>query len=649
MKKSSLQSQSFRKSALAEQVVNSKESLRLSPTTHHLSSKLTFLILLLILFSTSAVLAQNHTAIEEAFECLEEKAGDCTSLTTQEIALTIMATPGDDTFDDCVEELKSRNSSGNWGNILDTSLAIIALHHAGENTEPSVEWLMQQNKTPTELIWYLQQNSNGEVECHIGYDGNDYTININENKKINRNAGSCLTRAQSNFWLQVDNNCYDKTLQITCDQDFIANLIYRNQNSPIVYVLEGTPSAPAYDSVELIVKSKCFGDTTCDYEATAWATLALLETGQNVDEYIPYIIAMSETNERYLPLAFTYIMTNYEDYANDLILEQKLGNFWEAKSSNYNKYYDTGLALLALSSLNAGQITKAKGWLLFTQGANGCWNNEVRETAMVLWGLEGREGRTGTSGTGTGTGTGGSITTCLDGEFFCIQKSECIQGKDVSSSYSCYGTSTCCTNENLKSCEENNGEVCTPDKECNRILKKSTDTDNCCTGTCEEKTQENECESYPNYYTCYTTCPNSEEEKSTLSGSCDRGKLCCGPEADPSEDSGSLWWIWVLIILILITLGAIGYVYREQLKLYWFQLKTRFKKDEGKKPGAPRGPGIPPRPGFPPIRRGPPSRGPMPPRPTTARPQTATPGKRSYDKRDKAMSDTFERLRKMSR
>jgi hypothetical protein len=128
--------------------------------------------------------------------------------------------------------------------------------------------------------------------------------------------------------------------------------------------------------------------------------------------------------------------------------------------------------------------------------------------------------------------------------------------------------------------------------------------------------------------------------------SCDRGQSCCKTKTTPADES-SLWWIWVLVALILITLGAIGYVYREQLKLYWFQLKTKFKKDDGK--GArPRGSGIPPRPGFPPIRRGPPHRRPIQARQAT-HPQTAAPGKKSYTRRDKAMSDTFERLRKMSR
>ena len=613
-----------------------------------MKKSVTSFILLLMLFSISTVLAENHTAIEEAFSCLEEKAADCSALSTQEIALTIMATP-DNIFDDCVAELQDRENSGHWGNIRDTALAIIALNHAGKNTAASEEWLMQQNQTPTDLIWYLQQDSNEAVECHIGYDANDYSININENKKIDSSAGSCLTRAQSNFWLKVENDCYDKTLQIGCDKDFIANLIYRNKDSPTIYILEGTSSAPAYGTIELSVNSKCFGDSSCDYEATAWATLALLETKHNVEQYIPYIVAMSETNERYLPTAFSYIMTNFDDYANALIIEQKLGNYWEAKSSSYNKYYDTGLALQALSSSTAEPITKAKEWLFFSQGANGCWQNSARDTAMILWALEGRAGRTGSSDPSDPDSTG-DVTYCSEANFFCIPSGECSGSEDVGNNYFCSSLSdTCCTNQNLKTCAENNGQVCTSDEICVGNSKQSTDTDVCCTGTCEDRPETNSCEAA--FYTCADTCSEFQEPLSTYS--CDQGQSCCKTKTT-SSDEGSSVWIWILLVLILITLGAIGYVYREQLKLYWFQLKTKFKKDDGKGKGlrGPRGPGVPPRPGFPPIRRGPPQRRPMPSRQATPSrtpsPPRAAPGKRSYDRRDKAMSDTFERLRKMS-
>ncbi|NPE27021.1 hypothetical protein HNV12_03400 [Methanococcoides sp. SA1] len=595
----------------------------------------TLFTLLLILFATSLVLAQENETIAEdasesdkieaAYECLEEKVDDCTGLTTQEVALTILATP-DNIFDDCVDELKDRQSNDNWGNIRDTSLAILAMKHAGEDTEGAEDWLIAQNQTPTDLIWYLQEDSNDETECHIGYDAQDFTINIGTNKKIDENAGTCLTKAQSSFWLQVNDNCYDETFIIECDEDFIANLIYRNRDSSTIYVLEGTESAPAFGSIELGIKSKCFGESSCDYESTAWASIALMETGHDIDEYIPYIVAMSDTNERYLPEAFSYILTNYEDYASALIEAQKLGNYWQADSTAYNRYYDTSLALIALGSSRAEQITNAKNWMLFSQGSNGCWQNQIRETAIALWALEGRAGR-------SSSGDGGSgVTYCTQANYFCIPSSECTSSQDVGDSYFCPSLSdTCCTAENLKTCSEYGGEQCASSQVCTGNSKKATDTDTCCTGSCQERPQENECES--NFYTCMSSCSEFQESISTYA--CDQGQVCCKTKTTSSEASGVPWWIWVLILLIVVVLTAIAYIYREQLKLYWFQLQTKFKKDKGKGPSPPQGPGpgIPPRPGFPPVRRAPQPRTPM----------------RRRDRRDPAMSETFRKLKEMSR
>jgi len=437
---------------------------------------------------------------------------------------------------------------------------------------------------------------------------------------------SCLTRAQSNFWLQVSPNCFDQEFSIECDKDFIATLLYKNQQSSTIYVLEGTESSPAFGSIKLNVRSKCFGESSCDYESTAWATVALLETGHNVEDYIPYVIAMSDTNERYLPKAFVYMLTNYEDYATQLVADQKLGNYWEAKQSANNKFYDTSLALIALGSSSSEQITKARDWLLFSQGSNGCWQNSVKETAIVLWALEGRGGR---------TSSGSGVTYCSEANYFCIPSAECISGQDVGNNYFCASLSdTCCTDENLKSCSEYNGEQCTSDKVCIGNSRKALDAleGDCCTGVCEDRPTETECEA--NFYTCMNAC--SEFQESVTGYSCDGAEVCCRTKTSEAE-GGLGWLIWTLIILIILVLSALGYIYRERLKLFWFQIKTRFKRDKGKGSAAPGRPGPrgPPRPGFPPIRR--------------PRPPVAQMRRRATDRRDSAMSETFKKLQEMSR
>jgi len=574
--------------------------------------------------TSSATQQQDPGKVEKGFECLEKKAGDCSGLTTQEIAYTILATPKDSVFNDCVKELKSRKSSENWGNVRDTALAILALSHAGEDTSSAEKWILNHSRTPTELIWYLQQDSNEATECHIGYGANDYIIHIGENKKIDRDAGSCLTRARSNFWLKISPDCYDEEFTVECDKNFIATLLYKNKNTQTIHPIEGTDSAPAFGSIKLKLNSKCFGASSCDYESTAWATLALLKKGYNVEEYIPYLIAMAGTNKKYLPDAFTYIATNYENYATRLVADQKLGNYWEAKNSAYNRYYDTALALMAVGSSSSEKVTKAKDWLLFSQGVNGCWQNAVRETAFILWVLEGRAGRSPSGGSG--------VTYCSQANYFCIPSSDCPSSEDVGNNYFCPSLSdTCCMTENLQSCSEYGGKECDSGKVCTGNERKATDTDNCCTGDCVERTSETECESM--FYVCRDSCSDSQEPVSAYA--CDGTQVCCKTKTS-SPSGGVPGWIWVLVVLILVVLGAIGYVYREKLKLLFFKSRAKFKKDDRRSGGISSSgpPGFPPKPGFPPIRRVAP---------------IVPPQRPSYGSRDKAMSETFKKLQEMSR
>ncbi len=546
--------------------------------------------------------------IEKGFQCLEDKAGDCSGLSVQELSYTVLASP-ENIYDICLNELKSRKSENNFGSVRDTALATLALQHSGEDTTALEEWLLTKTQTPTDLIWYLQQDSNEAAECHIGYNSNDYTIYISEDKKIDSDAGPCLTRAQSNFWLEVSPDCYGDTITVSCSQNFITSLLYRNINSPTIYVLEGTQGgAQNSGQTETVINSKCFGDSSCNYEATAWATLALIKSGHNVEEYIPYLIALADTNKGYLPESFIYMITNYEEYATKLMELRKLGNYWEAENTAYNKHYDTALAILGIGNSNSVQVQESKDWLFFAQDSNGCWQNNVRDTAMVLWALVGRPGMT----------SGGTITLCSEGGFYCIPTAECPTAEQKGN-YNCASLSTtCCETENLKTCSEYGGSVCSSDQECQGNQRNSLDAiDSCCTGSCVEISAETECEE--NYYSCVSSCSDSQEQ---VSLTCNQGDICCKTKAQ-TDSTGISGWIWVLSILILIVLGVILWIKRESVKLLWFKMRSKFRKDKGG-PKPALGPGGP-RPPFPP-RRGPPGsmlpqqRRPMPPRPSQGKP-----------------------------
>lgn len=583
--------------------------------------------------------------INKAFECLEEKADDCSGLTIQEVAITILATP-DNIFDDCVTQLETRKQSDHWGSgqtsIRDTALAILALQHAGKNTTASEKWLLEQEKVPDELKWYLQQDSNEAAKCSFAYDDELFKdIEIKANKQITEGAGSCLPLLgeTGGYWLSVNKACYDKEFRITCDKDFIANLLYRG-NSQTIYVLEGTQSAPAYDPISLRVKSKCFGGNSCDYEGTVWAALALSRAGHNIDDFIPYIIAMSDTYDNYLPEAFAHMLTDYEDYAAQLISKQNLGDYWRADNSKYGEYYDTALALLALKEYETSdQVSRARDWLLFSQGGNGCWRNDPMDTAMVLWALEGKPSKTISD-----TGDTVSTTYCSTAGYFCIPSDDCPPDEDLGENFFCGGistTTTCCETENLKTCNELDGQVCMGDTFCaNGIEKKSSDATKCCTGDCETRPQISECEE--NDYTCKTSCSETEESAFL---DCDSGQVCCRKKTAAREEK-SLWWIWLLLGLIFIALGVLAYIYREKLKEQWNKIKG--KGGKGAKPkGGPRRPRIPPR-GMPPGRM-PPRRMPQKPGfPPVIRQRPPVSRMRSGVREDPAMKETFRKLRQIA-
>lgn len=585
-------------------------------------------LLFSILFISLASAVVNQSDIDQGFRCLEEKAGDCSSLSNQEIALTIMATP-DKIFNQCVSELKSRKTDSNWGNVRDTALAVLALKHAGESTKTSEEWLLNQTRTPTDLEWYIQQDSNSASECVFSYGGQDYPVSIGDNKKISADAGTCLTRAQSNFWFKINPSCYDKEFSIQCDKAFIGSLLYKSSGSETIHVLEGTTSAPAFGSIKLSVNSKCFGSSSCDYEASAWAITALLRTGHDVSTYLPYLIARGENNERFLPNAFIYMSTNFNDYASNLISQVKLGNYWLADSSAYNKFYDTALALISLGSSSAEQVQKSKDWLVFSQGTEGCWQNSVRDTSIVLWALTGKAGKSSSS---SGSNTTGTTTYCTQANYFCIPTADCPSAENVGGNYFCPSLSeTCCMKENLKTCSALGGSICGSDKVCVGNERKSLDSPSCCTGECVARELENECEA--NFYTCANSCSSSQEAVSVFA--CTGGQVCCKTKTE-SQSGGSLWWLWLLIALLV--LGILGWIFRDKLKTFWTNLKNKKKGGavtSSSSSQGPRGPGVPPAPIF------------------SARPRPVVmnaPGAyRGYDRRDREMSDTFKKLRDLSK
>lgn len=522
--------------------------------------------------TTIIVTALNGSKIDNAFSCLSTQVkSDCSGTNKiQDIALTILASPS--VTQKCYDKLISLKRTNCFGdstcNVKDTALAVLAINHVGQDTKLYESWLKNQTRVAEDLIWYLEQDSVGKAGCKVSYNSGEYTFNVLDNKKIDNTAGNCLSLAQSNYWFQISPNCYNTKFTIVCDINYIATLLYKQPSSATLYVLSETKSAQASQPIELEVKSSCFGEGSCNYEASAWATIALEKTGNNIDDYVPYLIAGEEANQRYLPAAFLQILKDFSEYGTKLVQLQKL-NSWEAENTAYNKYYDTGLALLALTNSNQQKVSDAKNWLLnIAQDANGCWNNNnIRDTAMILWALEGR--RTSVIGPVT------PLTGCGEAGFFCIASEKCPSEELLPNYYCSSLGKKCCKTENLESCDVLEGIECASDKVCSGNEVRASDTDKCCQTECVEPTVESDCEIANGV--CRSSCSSTQTEVSNVN--CAGEGVCCKAKA-VTPSTGSNWWIWLLAILIILVIVAI--IFRERLKVLIYKMKSGFKEDKGK-------------------------------------------------------------------
>ncbi|RLG15534.1 hypothetical protein DRN69_02850 [Candidatus Pacearchaeota archaeon] len=543
-----------------------------------------FLASLFFVASQEDVTCDEDCKVDKAYSCIEEKAKDCSKLSTEEKIFSLWATGK------CKDELLAdSNNNECWPKesceIKTTAQAILALKNIGTSTTESESWLLSKNQSTLDLIWYLQIDSAEETTCTISYSGASYTVEIGTDKKISSNAGNCLGLAQDGYWLRVSSACYDKEFSISCDKSFVTSLLYQTQNSPI-YVSETTNSASAGGTLTEKINSFCFGKEDCDYEGSLWAALALDSSGQDVSAFLPYLITMADTNEKNLPEAFLYMLTG--EFRSELLAKQKNVNdnyYWDESG---NKFYDTALALYPFQYETPEQKIKSKEWLLKegVQGEDGCWNNgNLRDTAFILYSVWGSRAISSEE-----------LIDCEEAGYYCISSMSCEEvNGDVLQDYGCAGIYVCCT-ENLKqkTCFEQGGEICSFEEVCDGSMIEASDLESgeiCCVGTCkvESKPEVSDCE-LAGGICRINKCYEDEKESSEL---CEfKSDVCCiktitGAEPRKKNYTG------IIIFIILIILVVLGIIFKDKLRAFWFKLKSQFGKGKSKpgpKPGGPPGP-----------------------------------------------------------
>ena len=591
--------------------------------------------------STNITNSTSGSGFEKSYTCLNNQLSskDASSLSLDEVSFSLMATAYNATQQEKLkaELLDRKDSKDCWPKggctIRDTSIALLALNYINYDTSAVKSWLADQTMKPTDLVWYLQIDSDAseKATCKISVDSDTAkTVYVNTDKTLSGSLGSCFTLAYNSFWLEINPNCYNKTIEVICDKDFLIATHFKQRSASTYYLSTTTKTSPVGGSVETQVNSLCFKQSgSCSYEGSLWASIALIGSDSSIrDKILPYLMVSANDNKRYIPSSFLYMLTGYDDYFGDLTNLQTKDGYWQI-SEQGRRYYDTAIALLALNG-KAAQADLAKEYLLTPniQG-NGCYNNNIRDTAIILY----------ASAPKTPVSTGGLVlrSQCKDYGFTCTTSLDCERSKGTSSSNFACSTGLICCNTAVaeKTCADKSGIKCSANQECSSgSFSSSSDSSYCCLGTCEEAVEplQTECESQGSAYSCASSCLTSETESTFDCG--DVTQVCCSTKAQRSY-----WWVWLLVLLVILL--ALAIIFRNQLKLWLFKRDSGFSKSPVTSQGRPPFPPAGQRPMMPMLRRMMPGQ-PMP------RPNPAMMRRPPFPK-DRELDDTLKKLKDMSK
>ncbi|MBS3149301.1 hypothetical protein J4455_01225 [Candidatus Woesearchaeota archaeon] len=512
-----------------------------------------------------------------------------------------------------IDKLKSKQSGdGSWNNrVYDTSLAIIALHENNENVDSSVNWLLSQEiKAENQGSWLVEIKTDQVGSCTVS-SRNGNPVNF----EVNKSRVSCDVDNNGDGygnWIDLE-GCAGLTLNkkeeiiVNCNNLGNADiyLIYNLGNS--YYLLDEKFNT---NFATLVLQNAYFGD----FDSTAYASWALKIIGKsNEINTISYLSSNLRQN-KVLDRVFLYMLTNDNVYSDWLLKRQN--NFtgsWEANVFN---------TAFSITALGEGSQAGSKGinWLKNEQNLNnasaryGSWNNDLRDTSFVIWGIFSEGGinipspgsNISSNNTGFNFTSGGvcgnkildlnedcDAKYATNGELIegdanrCSLGERCVKPGEVDEcqcrSISQIQEIPCTTDENCGSkqyCDRNTltcmDKECTRDDECDigeecdlekfECIKSVIDEG--CPEGCDNgyKCQDNRCVAILGYCTTKDECDKNEE--------CDTSINRCVP-----KKSGFPWWIITIIVL-----AVAGIVLFFAFKKKPAKTKPQIILDKGQKP-----------------------------------------------------------------
>ncbi len=467
-----------------------------------------------------------------AYSWLSDQVKEGWPTSVEDNAFTLLALAYDDKLaSEGRKTLLGKKTDGGWQGIKQTALALLALDRIGEKTTEIENWLLNKSQTfeATGLEWLIQIEFDGNTTCEISYGGKSESdeVTLYEDKKVKiyaKGSPRCLSEYPTDtpFWLKIspDEGCLKETYSFFCDDRVKASLLYKKGNT--WFIPSETKELQQFD---LKIESICLAEGgKCDYEGTLWAAYALAKQGRDVNLLLPYLVAQADIEDRYLPDAFLYVLTEDSGYADSLLALQDNKGYWH----KMYKFYDTALAYLALKEYYAAgeSLMSAKKYLLGNQAKTGSWGNSIRDTAFILyaiWPLE--------------VSPMPPENECIAHDYSC--RTSCIADDEVAAEeYSdfCEEDEICCKPvEAVTECSEEEHLCC---KECDPSFEAYTDYDESCglNKVCCEKCAAvavPKCEEKE--YKCCVECDPNSLDYPEYDESCPGFAICCEKCAEEIE------------------------------------------------------------------------------------------------------------------
>ena len=453
-----------------------------------------------------------------------------------DLGLTALAFHGKDqvTFDKKITELSSLKSPTEscWPaskcTTEDTALAIMALNLQGQDITNSINWLLSQQHSQLSGDWVLELITQSSGECKISYKKQntlqltEFTVKVDQGYVTSAKCKTPTTEFNLGQCLESDLLKSNPSLPVTVTCTNLGSpgivINYKEQNT---YYL--TDALSQDTTKTYTINNGNYGDEF----STLFTNLALVDSNR---QDLTTLVWMKKTlNQQAQNLALMYLITKDINYANQLVkLQDPQGSF----NSNI---FNTALAIKALRASQQfdQEIEQARSWIESKRLNDGSWNTNIRDTAMVLYGVY-SEAAIGDLGTQT-----------QDSQ--CPELIDCDIWSDCSSGLQ---TRTC---KNADTCNYTQSRVCPDDQETTETLCVKN-------GRCESDLGET-----------VDNCPLDCQEELTDDEPDDE----LPPEEDEESSGFMLWFILFIFIGLII---FIAYYFMNKSKT------TTFKPSSKKQP-----------------------------------------------------------------